>query len=121
MPQESFLGRQPWDEVSDALKLRSRMFARTREQSLSASLQELAPGSPGHRLHMHYGIEEMFFVLSGTPTLRTGTGNNAWVPAVSCTARRDATDCIRNPDFPAPEQGDPGIIARFELPREEPT
>lgn len=49
-------------------------------------------------------------LLSGTPTLRTGTGEErdgvAWV-------------ATRNPDFPAPEQGDPGIIARFELPPEE--
>jgi uncharacterized cupin superfamily protein len=133
------------------------MFARTREQSLSASLQELAPGSPGHRLHMHYGIEEIFFVLSGTPTLRTGAGEERLGPGsvVYCAEGRDglhtfsnpteeparilavsarrspdllvypedgvAWVATRNPDFPAPEQGDPGIIARFELPPDEPT
>jgi len=25
-------------------------------------------------MHMHYGVEEMFFVLSGTPTVRTPQG-----------------------------------------------
>jgi len=154
MARQSIYGDGQWDEEVESLRLRSRAFERSREQMLSGTLYELAPGSPGHRLHMHYGIEEMFFVLGGSPTLRTGDGEERLAPGdvvycpegrpglhtftnptdepariLAVSARRspdvlvypedgDAWVATRNPDFPAPEKGDPGIIARFSLPPE---
>ena len=47
---------------------------------LGASLNELLPGAPGGPLHMHYGVEEMFFVLDGTPTVRTPEGEQKLAP-----------------------------------------
>ena len=155
MTRESFLGDEPWHVVREEMQVRTRVFARQVDDVLSASLYELSPGSPGDRLHMHYGIEEMFFVLSGTPTLRNGRTEEQLAPGdvVHCPEGRDglhtftnptsqparilavssrrfpdvlvypeqgiAWVATRNPDFPAPDEGDPGIIARFELPAEE--
>jgi uncharacterized cupin superfamily protein len=69
----SFLDDEPWDEVSD--EARVRWFGHPFEaDKLGASLWEFPPGSPGSELHMHYGVEEMFFVLSGTLTVRTPEG-----------------------------------------------
>lgn len=152
--RESFLGDEPWDEVNEKLRLRTRAFERTPNQALSGSLHELLPGSPGYHLHGHYGIEEMFFILSGTPTLRTGEGEEMLSPGdvVYCPEGRDglhtfsnsteepvrmlavssrrspdvviypeqgvAWVATRNPDFPAPAEGDPGLIARLEFPKE---
>jgi uncharacterized cupin superfamily protein len=97
----------------------------------------------------------MFFVLSGTPTLRTGEGEEQLSPgdvvycpegieglhtfsnpthepvrilAVSTKRFPDvvaypeqgiAWVATRHPERPVPEGGDKGIIARFELPRED--
>lgn len=47
---------------------------------LGASLTEFLPGAPGGQLHMHYGLVEMFFVLSGTPTVRTPQGEEQLSP-----------------------------------------
>jgi uncharacterized cupin superfamily protein len=47
---------------------------------LGASLSELLPGSAGGSLRMHYGDEEMFFVLSGTLTVRTPEGEEQLSP-----------------------------------------
>ena len=155
MTRQSFLGDEPWDAVHEELQTRTRVFARRVDDVLSASLHELLPGSPGDRLHMHYGIEEMFFVLSGTPILRNGQTEEQLAPGdvVRCPEGLDglhtftnptsqpvrilavssrrfpdvlvypeqgvAWVATRNPDFPAPGGGDPGIIARFELPADE--
>ena len=152
MARQSFLGDEPWDAEREELRLRTRFFARRVDDQLSASLLELLPESPGDRLHMHYGIEEMFFVLSGTPILRNGETEEQLEPGdvVHCpegrpglhtftnpgsrparilaVSSRRSPDLLvypeqgvawvatRNPDFPAPDVGDPGIIARFELP-----
>jgi uncharacterized cupin superfamily protein len=153
--RQSFLGDEPWDVVREEMQMRTRVFARKVDDLLSASLYELSPGSPGDRLHMHYGIEEMFFVLSGTPILRNGRTEEQLAPGdvVHCPEGRAgmhtftnpstqparilavssrrfpdvlvypeegvAWVATRNPDFPAPDGGDPGVIARFELPAEE--
>jgi uncharacterized cupin superfamily protein len=122
---------------------------------LGSSLYELLPGSPGFALHMHYGAEEIFFVVSGTPMLRNGKTEEQLSPGdvVYCPEGIDglhtftnptkepvrilalsagrfpdvlvypeqgiAWVATRDPEFPAPEVGDKGIIARFELPTEE--
>ena len=100
---------------------------------------------------MHYGVEEMFFVLAGTPTVRTPEGEEQLSPgdvvyfpegpeglhtfsntteeparllAVSSKRFPDvvaypeqgyAWVATRHPERPVPEDGDSGIIARFDL------
>lgn len=66
---------------------------------LGASLHELLPGSPGFWLHMHYGSEEMFFVVSGTPTLRNGTTEEQLSPGdvVYCAEGRKGLHTFTNP------------------------
>lgn len=81
MHRLNFLEDEPWDEVNDDLRMRRRWFGHPLgTDMLGASLTELLPGSPGDRLHMHYGLEEMFFVLSGTPTVRTPDGEEQLSP-----------------------------------------
>jgi uncharacterized cupin superfamily protein len=155
MSRQNLLGDEPWDEIHEDTQIRTRMFDRHLGAMLGSSLHELLPGSPGFKLHMHYGSEEIFFVLSGTPTLRNGQteeqlspGNVVFCPegidglhtftnptheparilAVSAGRFPDvvaypeqgiAWVATRDPEFPAPEVGDKGIIARFDLPTEE--
>ena len=47
---------------------------------LGASLIEYLPQAPGGPMHMDYGVEEMFFVLSGTLTVRTPEGEEELSP-----------------------------------------
>jgi uncharacterized cupin superfamily protein len=71
---------------------------------LGASLIEFLPGSPDSPLHMHYGVEEMFLVLSGTPTLRTSAGEERLSPGdvVYCPEGVDGLHTFSNPtDRPA--------------------
>lgn len=155
MSRQNFLSDEPWDELREDLQMRSRVFDRRVDDVLSASLHELLPGSPGFRLHMHYGGEEMFFVARGAPTFRDGRSEERLAPGdvVHCpegleglhTFTNPTTEPVRilalsasrfpdvvaypeqgiawvatrNPDFPAPQSGDKGIIARFELPTQD--
>jgi uncharacterized cupin superfamily protein len=81
MRRLNFLEDDPWDEVQDDLRQRVRWFGHPLGANmLGASLTELQPGSPGGSLHMHYGVEEMFFVLGGTPTVRTAEGEEQLSP-----------------------------------------
>ena len=81
MRRLNFLEDEPWDEVHDHERIRVRWFGHPLEADmLGASLTELLPGSPGYQLHMHYGGEEMFFILSGTPTVRTPKGEEQLSP-----------------------------------------
>ncbi|HVU78886.1 MAG TPA: cupin domain-containing protein [Gaiellaceae bacterium] len=144
-----------WDEVDETTGSRRRIFWRPDGARMGASLYELAPGDPGGKLHMHFGAEEMFFVLAGRPVLRTGQGEEQLAPGdhVCCPEGRAGLHTFGNPtgepvrllalsagSFPDvvayPEDGyawvatrdpdpallaqggDPGIIARFEIPVE---
>jgi uncharacterized cupin superfamily protein len=79
MRRLNFLQDEPWDEEADDAK--RRWFGHPFEtDTLGASLIELQPGAPGGPLHMHYGVEEMFFVLSGTPAVRTPDGEEKLSP-----------------------------------------
>jgi len=79
MRRLNFLDDEPWDEVEDDVK--RRWFGHAFETDmLGASLTELQPGAPDYPLHLHYGVEEMFFVLSGTPTVRTPEGEEQLSP-----------------------------------------
>jgi uncharacterized cupin superfamily protein len=145
-----------WDGEADEDGTRRRVFWRPDDARLGATLYELAPGAPEGRIHMHFGAEEMFFVLRGRPSLRSQTGEEALAPGdvVFCPEGRAGLHTFGNPtDEPAeilaisagsfpdvvayPEHGyawvatrdpdpallaqggDPGIIARFEIPIEE--
>ena len=79
MRRLNFLEDEPWDEADD--DVRRRWFGHPfRTDLLGASLTELLPGAEGGPLHLHYGVEEMFFVLSGTPTVRTPEGEEQLSP-----------------------------------------
>jgi uncharacterized cupin superfamily protein len=79
MRRLSFLDDEPWDQVQDDRRV--RWFGHPFETDmLGASAIELMPGAAGGPLHMHYGVEEMFFVLSGTPTVRTPEGEELLAP-----------------------------------------
>ena len=77
MNRQNLFADAPWDvEEPDS---RRRIFWRPDDARMGATLYELAPGYDGDRVHMHYGAEEMFFVLSGRPVFRNlddlGSGN----------------------------------------------
>jgi uncharacterized cupin superfamily protein len=144
-----------WDGERDTEGMRRRVFWRPDGARLGATLYELAPGAPESRMHMHFGAEEMFFVLRGRPVLRTPHGTETLEPGdvVFCPEGRAGLHTFGNPGDtaaeilaisagsfpdvvaypehgyawvatrdPDPEQlakgGDPGIIARFEIPIE---
>jgi uncharacterized cupin superfamily protein len=144
-----------WDGEDEELNRRHRVFWRPKDARMGATLYELAPGAPAPRLHMHFGAEEMFFVLSGRPVFRNRDGEAELAPGdfVFCPEGRAGLHTFGNPGdesarilamsagaFPDvvayPEEGyawvatrdpdpdllakggDPGIIARFEIPIE---
>jgi uncharacterized cupin superfamily protein len=144
-----------WDGEDEEGRTLRRIFSRPDEAMLGATLYELAPGAPEPRLHMHFGAEEMFFVLSGRPVYRNKDGSEELAPGdyVFCPEGRAGLHTFSNPGdepvsllaisaggFPDvvayPEDGyawvatrdpdpellarggDPGIIARFEIPIE---
>lgn len=144
-----------WDGDDEEARTRHRVFWRPDDARMGATLYELAPNAPDLRMHMHFGAEEMFFVLRGRPVLRNQHGKEELVPGdfVFCPDGRAGLHAFSNPteepaqilaissgSFPDvvayPEDGyawvatrdpdpkllarggDPGIIARFEIPIE---
>jgi uncharacterized cupin superfamily protein len=144
-----------WDGEPDEDRTRRQMFWRPDGARMGATLHELAPGAPESRMHMHFGAEEMFFVLAGSPTFRNPQGAEVLAPGdvVFCPEGRAGAHTFSNPTGdpvrllaisagsfpdvvaypehgyawvatrdPEPDQlalgGDPGIIARFEIPIE---
>jgi uncharacterized cupin superfamily protein len=144
-----------WDGEYEELGMRYRVFWRPDDARIGATLYELAPGAQGGRLHMHFGAEEVFFVLSGRPVYRNQRREESLAPGdfVFCPEGRAGLHTFSNPTdetaevlamsaggFPDvvayPEDGyawvatrdpdpdllarggDPGIIARFEIPIE---
>jgi mannose-6-phosphate isomerase-like protein (cupin superfamily) len=69
MHRQNLFADVAWDG-EDVTGLRYRRFWRPDDARMGATLYELDPGYPGDRVHMHYGAEEMFFVLSGRSVLR---------------------------------------------------
>jgi uncharacterized cupin superfamily protein len=153
----NFLEDEPWNEVDEEGRRRLRWFGHPfGADKLGASLHELLPGAPGGPLHMHYGVEEMFFVLAGTPAVRTPEGEERLAPGdvvyfpegpdglhdffnptdepvrllaistkrfpdvVAYPERGVAWVATRHPERPVDKGADEGIIARFELPTEQP-
>ena len=144
-----------WDGEGTQNDLRYRVFWRPDGARMGGTLYELRPGASQSRMHMHYGAEEMFFVLSGSPSFRNQDGEETLAPGdvVFCPEGRAGLHTFGNPsDEPArilaisagsfpdvvayPEDGyawvatrdpdpgllakggDPGIIARFDIPIE---
>jgi uncharacterized cupin superfamily protein len=70
-PDWEFEGAREGDGVTRA----ARIGAQVGGQRLGASLYELESGAMASPLHFHHGSEDMLFVLTGEPTLRTGTGD----------------------------------------------
>ena len=144
-----------WDGGDEEVGTQRRVFWRPDNARMGATLYELAAGAPESTLHMHFGADEMFFVLSGRPVFRNQHGEEALAPGdfVFCPEGRAGLHTFTNPTgepvrilaisaggFPDvvayPEDGyawvatrdpdpellaqggDPGIIARFEIPIE---
>src|SRR6516225_7198015 len=66
-----------WDGDLDEDGTLRRVFWRPDDARMGATLYELAPGAPESRIHMHFGAEEMFFVLDGRPRFRNKDGEEA--------------------------------------------
>jgi uncharacterized cupin superfamily protein len=142
-----------WDGDKEGGRTRHRIFWRPDDARMGATLYELPPGVAEDRLHMHFGVEEMFFVLKGRPLLQKQDGEEQLAPGdfLFCPEGRAGLHAFSNPTDeaveilamsaggypdvvaypehgyawvatrnPDPEQlakgGDPGVIARFEIP-----
>jgi uncharacterized cupin superfamily protein len=64
-----------WDGENEEFGTKHLVYWRPEDARMGATLYEFAPGATGGRLHMHFGAEEMFFVLSGRPTFRNQHGD----------------------------------------------
>ena len=83
----------------EELGVRGRMIAAPAgARELGGTVYELAPGASGFNLHAHYGNEELFVVLGGTPTLRTAEGEEqlATGDVVACRRGREGMHAIAN-------------------------
>jgi len=70
-----------WDMQAEQMQINGRFVGKAAgAKQLGMSVYELLPGSTGFNLHAHYGMEELFVVLSGRPTLRTGSGEEELAP-----------------------------------------
>jgi uncharacterized cupin superfamily protein len=68
-----------WDaEVTagDAVLRAVRLAQHAGAQRLAANLYELDPGAIVSPLHFHHANEELLFVISGTPSVRRGPGDD---------------------------------------------
>ena len=88
-----------WDGEDEEDRTRHRVFWRPDGAMMGATLYELAPEAPEARIHMHFGAEEMFFVLSGRPVLRNQHGNEELAPGdfVFCPDGRAGLHTFSNP------------------------
>ena len=89
-----------WDGDNEELGFRHRIFWRPDDARMGATQYELAPGATGMRMHMHFGAEEMFFVLSGRPVWRNQHGEEELAPGdfVFCPEGRAGLHAFSNPD-----------------------
>jgi uncharacterized cupin superfamily protein len=106
MNRQNLFADSPWDseEHGPETGLRHRTFWRPHSARMGASLWDLRPGAAGMRWHMHYGAEEMFFVISGRPLFRTPDGEEELAPGdfVFCPEGRAGLHAFGNPrDEPA--------------------
>src|SRR5262249_9049112 len=93
-----------WDGENERDRTRHQVFWRPDDARMGATLYELAPGAPESNMHMHFGAEEMFFVLSGRPSFRFPQGREELAPGdfVFCPEGRAGLHTFSNPtDEPA--------------------
>ena len=93
MRRLNFLQDDPWDESER--RHQPCPCSGTRSGQIMASLIEYLPRAPDSPMHMHYGVEEMFFVLRGTPTVRTPRSGGAITRHV-VYFRKAETGCTRS-------------------------
>src|SRR5262249_1968820 len=79
MHRQNLFADVPWDG-ENVPGLRYRSFWRPDDARMGATLYELDAGYSGDRVHLHYGAEEMFFVLDGRPVLRDLNGEEQLAP-----------------------------------------
>ena len=97
MQRQNLFADSPWDvEKNDR---RSRVFRRPNDARIGATLYELGPGYDNDRVHMHYGKEEMFFVLSGRPVVRNLEREEELAPGdfLFCPEGRAGLHAFSNP------------------------
>ena len=80
MTRQNLFADVPWDGEDEENGLSHRAFWRPEGGRMGATLWELRPGASGMRMHMHYGAEEMFFVLDGRPVWRNLDGEEELAP-----------------------------------------
>jgi uncharacterized cupin superfamily protein len=100
MSRPNVYADEPWDMTAEKMQIRSRFVGKSAgAKQLGASVHELLPGSTGFNFHAHYGMEELFVVLSGRPTLRTGDGEEELAPGdvVSMPPGIDGLHTFTNP------------------------
>ena len=97
-PRPNIYADEPTLKMPDWGVSGSRVGAGAGAKELAATVYELAPGASGMRLHAHYGNEEMFVVLDGTPTLRTHDAEEQLQrgDVVSCLRGREGTHTFAN-------------------------
>jgi len=98
MNRQNLFADVPWDG-ENVPGLWYRSFWRPDEARMGATLYELDAGYSGDRVHLHYGAEEMFFVLSGRPVFRTPEGEEELAPGdfVFCPEGRAGLHAYGNP------------------------
>jgi uncharacterized cupin superfamily protein len=99
MTRQNLFADSPWDGEDAETGTLHRIFWRPDDARMGATLWELRPGAPGHKLHMHYGAEEMFFVVSGRPVFRSPDGEEQLAPGdfVFCPEGRAGLHTFSNP------------------------
>ena len=101
MNRQNLFADGPWDseEHGPETGLRHRTFWRPENARMGASIWDMLPGAAGMRWHMHYGAEEMFFVVSGRPVFRTPAGEEELAPGdfVFCPEGRAGLHAYSNP------------------------
>jgi uncharacterized cupin superfamily protein len=81
MSRPNVFADDAWDMQAEQMRINGRFVGKAAgAKELGMSVYELLPGSTGFHLHAHYGMEELFVVLAGRPTLRTGSGEEELSP-----------------------------------------
>ena len=76
-----------WDEENEEDGTRQRIFWRPDDARMGATLYELGLDASGMWMHMHFGAEGMFFVLSGRPVFRNQQGEEELAAGSSLASR----------------------------------
>ena len=99
MTRQNLFADAPWEDGEKTEGVRYRTFWRPDDARMGATLYEFAPGSPGIKPHIHYGAEEMFFVIAGRPVFRNGDREEQLSPGdfVFCPEGRKGLHTFANP------------------------